>query len=80
MLLIDEPDLVTVVDMLTDGSIIQSTAADGLLSNVVAFIQTVEVLLPLVTDIKAVVAYIILEQLGLTGMQDVVDGAVVTSL
>ena len=80
VLLINEPDLITVIHVLESKSLVYSTAADGLLANVIGFIQMVEYLLPLVSDIRAVVAYVILEQLGLTGLRDVVDGSFVTSL
>lgn len=77
---INQPDLTTVVKALEGKSIVQSTAADGLLSNVIGFVRMVEKLLPLVTNIKAVVSYIILQQLGLTALTDVVDGSLVSSL
>ena len=78
--LINEPDLVTVVDVLESKSLLKRTATGGLLSNVISFVSTIETLLPLVTDIKSVVAYLILEQLGLTDLQDIVNGSVPSSL
>jgi hypothetical protein len=63
-------DLVTIVDALQEHGLVYSTIADGLLSNTIALIEMVEDVAPLVSDIKPVVSYIILEQLGLTGLQD----------
>jgi len=69
-LLINEPDLVTLIYVLKSKTIIQSTAADGLLNNVVGFVSTLEYLLQMVSDIKAVVSVLILQQLGLTSLGD----------
>jgi hypothetical protein len=80
VLLLNEPDLITTVDVLESKNLVYSTAADGLLSNAVSFIQTVEALLPLVSNIKPVVAYLILEGLGLTGLQDVMDGTLAQNM
>ncbi|KAK5173266.1 uncharacterized protein LTR77_001947 [Saxophila tyrrhenica] len=73
-LLINEPDLVTLIYILRSKSIIQSTAADGLLDNVVGFVQMVEYLLPLVSNIKTVVAVLISQQLGVAGLDDIING------
>lgn len=68
------------VEILENGSIVQSTAADGLLGNVVTFVQMVEELVPLVVNIQAVVAYLICDGLGLTSLSSVVDGSAVTKI
>lgn len=77
---INQPDLATVVNVLESKSIVYSTATDGLLSNIVGFVQMVEKLVPKMSNIKAVVAYIILDQLGLTAARDVLDGTLINSL
>lgn len=77
---ISTPDLATVVDVLENGSIVQSTAADGLLGNVVTFVQMVEELMPVVNNIQAVVAYLICDGLGLTSLSSVIDGSAVTKI
>ena len=67
VLLINEADLLTIANVLGNGTEVQDVARDGLLlTNLIYFIQTVEQLAPIVGDIRAVVSYIILEQLGLT--------------
>lgn len=76
----NEPDLIVIFDCLTDGSIIYSTAADGVVFRVVSFVQMLWKLVPLVSSIKASMAYLILSQLGLTGLQKVLDGTLVTEL
>lgn len=78
--MISTPDLAAVVDVLENGSIVQSTAADGLLGHVVTFVQMVEELVPLVENIQAVVAYLICDGLGLTSLSSVVDGSAVTKI
>lgn len=78
--LLDEPDLITVVHVLESQSILYSTATGGLLANVVGFLAVVEELVPLVRDLRAAVAYLVLQQLGLTGARDVVDETVVQGL
>ncbi|TKA22735.1 hypothetical protein B0A50_08394 [Salinomyces thailandicus] len=78
--IMNEPDLIVIFDCLTDGSIIYSTAADGVVFRVVSFVQMLWKLVPLVSSIKASMAYLILSQLGLTGLQKVLDGTLVTEL
>jgi hypothetical protein len=80
VLLLDEPDLITVVDVLQSRHLVYSTAADSLLANPLSFIQLVESLLPLVTNIKASVAYVILDQMGLTGLKSALDAAPIPGL
>lgn len=78
--LISTPDLATVVDILENGSIVQSTVADGLLGNVITFVQMVEELAPEVQSIQAVVAYLICDGLRLTSLSSLLDGSAVTKI
>lgn len=64
-------DLVTVVDVLKNTGIIGSpTGGAPLLTDTFAFVALIESLVPLVSNLRASVAYIILEQLGVTGLQN----------
>ena len=66
MLLINEPDLLAVANVLRNETGGLDVAGGGLLlTNLIGFIQTVEDLVPLVNDIRAAVSYIILGELGL---------------
>lgn len=67
MLLIEEPDLITTINVLDGKGLTTTVGADRLLGNVIQFVQVMEYLQPLVGNIKPVVAYMVLEQLGLTG-------------
>ena len=70
---LNTPDLITVAGVLERREIVYSTAADGLLGDVVGFVRVVEGLVPVVRDLRGAVAYVVLEQLGFVGVGEVVD-------
>ena len=61
-------DLLATVAVLQGESGAYNTAPPALMTNVIGFIATIEMLLPQVTDIRAATAYVILQQLGLTSV------------
>lgn len=89
VLLLNTPDLSTIIYVLTNGSLIQlpskkraaeaaaagsPIALDSLLASPASMVAFINIIQPLVSNLPACVSYVILSQVGATDLQNIIPG------